>query len=409
MTDRRTRSAAHASRPRRESARRGPHRTQPFARNSLVIGSVAGALTLLVLGVVSLRSTQGLFAGSDGLFFLNVARAPFGNGHGFPGNPLVVGVAYRYGRVLLPLFAWLLALGRAGAVPWTLAVVFASSVGAWVALTAEYVRRSNRGAMWTATLLACPGVLIWFGGPVVVSEPLAISAVLLAYLLHEDGRERSSRAVAAMALLARETTAVAFIPLAWQAWRRDRGRGLVQWAAVGCPYAAWSVWVWLRVGRLPFADPAIDRSDAFVAPFRGINATLQHHFAAGERAIVIGVFTVAVAIVVVVRTSPRRRALACAGLASSCLVVCYGWAVWRMPAEALRVMSLSHALILAAAMDCPRRNPSGQRRRDRARSMLTKRNGGVGISRPEESREGHPRRETAGVETPAGLHVSGGP
>jgi hypothetical protein len=325
------------------------------------MGTATGAATMFVLGVVAHRRTGGLYAGSDGTSFLSVARAPFGSGRGFPGDPLVVGVAYRYGRVLLSLLAWLLAIGRAGAVPCTLAVVFAASVGAWVALTAEFVRRSNRRLLWTATLLACPYVLIWFGGPGVGSEPLAITAVLLAFLLHEDGRERSSRAVAAMALLARETTAVAFIPLAWQSWRRDGWRGVAQWAAVGCPYLAWSVWVWLRVGHLPVADPATDRSDAFVAPFRGIQATLQHHFAAGERAIVIAALTVLAAIIVVVRTSPRRRALACAGLISSCFAVCYGWAVWRMPAEALRVMALSHALILCAAMDCSRRDPIGRR------------------------------------------------
>ena len=170
----------------------------------MAVGIVAGAAVFAFLLADGPSYAHGFYGRTDAPWFLAVARHPFGaGGHGFPGDPLVQGVAYRYGRILLPLLGWILALGHTSAVPWSLAVAFTLSAGAWVALTAEFAARSGLRASAAAVILACPFTLLWLNAPSIVAEPMAAALVLLAYLLHRDGgHDRGVRFTAAAALLA---------------------------------------------------------------------------------------------------------------------------------------------------------------------------------------------------------------
>jgi hypothetical protein len=292
---------------------------------------------------------HGFYGHGDAPSFLAVARNPFGTGHGFPGDPLAQGVAYRFGRVLLPMLGWVFALGNRRAVPWSLAVAFTISVGMWVALTAELVTRADRKRVRVWMIIVCPFCAVWIARPIVVAEPLAAALVLLAFLAHNDGRDRETRWAAALALLARETVGIAFLPLIWRAWKTDGIRGLMRWALVGVPYIAWSIWVRFRVGNFPLLDPASNRRAAFAPPFVGWVQTLQRPFNhAQEYGLLLGALTIAAAIGVLLRTPRERRLFAWAALASSALIACYGWSVWEYPTEAVRVMLPTHALLIVA-------------------------------------------------------------
>jgi hypothetical protein len=334
----------------------GDLRAQPrrrIGRPSIVIGVAAAAAVFALLVTAGPTYGHGFYGHSDAPSFLAVARNPFGTGHGFPGDPLAQGVAYRFGRVLLPLLGWAFALGKRRAVPWSLAVAFTLSVGAWVALTAELVTRAGRKRVRVWMVLACPFSALWIGAPMIAAEPLAAALVLLVYLAHTEGRDCEARWAAAAALLARETIGIAFVPLIWRAWKTDGVRGLMRWLILGVPYVAWSIWVRLRVGNFPLLDPASNRRAAFAPPFVGWVQTLQRPFDHGQEfGLVIGALTIATAIGVLLRTPPSRRLLAWAALASSALIVCYGWSVWEYPTEALRVMLPTHALLIVALCEC---------------------------------------------------------
>ena len=315
---------------------------------ALPVGMVVGIIFL----AAGTSGPHGVYWHSDGPSFLGVARNPFGSGHGFPGDPLAQGVAYRFGRVLLPLAGWILALGRTSRVPVMLAVAYVGSFVAMVALAAEHLRRAGRRPVLALGLLLLPFVLLWlFAIPTVIVEPLAIALVLYAYLADREERSTTrARVAAAAAILARETMALAFLPLAWRAWRRDGRKGLMQWAATGVPYALWSCWVRLRVGSFPFLDPASNRRDALAAPFVGWWQTLHRPFDNGQQyGMLIAVVTIAFAIAVA-RRAQRNHAIAAAALITSLSAIGYGWSVWQYPSEALRVLGPAQVLLAVAAL-----------------------------------------------------------
>jgi hypothetical protein len=311
---------------------------------------VAVAAVFLVAGPTG---SHGLYWHGDAPSFLAVARDPFGSGHGFPGDPLAQGVAYRYGRVLLPFVAWMLALGRSARVPWTLAAVYVASVTAWIAVSAEHLRRSGRQPRLAWWILLCPFASLWlFAAPTVVAEPMAGALVLLAYLYDRDGRRRGSSVAAAAAMLTRETMAIAFLPLVWRAWREEGRRGVMRWMLTGLPYAAWTVWVRVRVGNFPFLDPASNRRDALAPPFVGWWQTLHRPLQNGqEYGLIVGGLTLCIAGFVAVRCRGGYRPLVWAAVCSTALVTCYGWSVWEFPSEAMRVMAPVHVMLLIAALD----------------------------------------------------------
>jgi hypothetical protein len=324
---------------------------------ALPIGLAVGAACL----AAGTAGVHGVYWRGDAPSFLAVARNPLGSGHGFPGDPMAQGVAYRYGRVLLPFLGWVLALGRASRVPVALAAVYVVTFACWIAVAAEQLRRAGRRPVLAWWILALPFVpLFVFFTPTVVAEPLAGALVLLAYLFDRDGRGGWSRVAAALAILARETMAVAFLPLAWRAWRDEGRKGLVRWIATGAPYGLWACWVRVRVGHFPFLDPASNRRDAFAPPFVGWWQTLHRPLGNGQQyGLLVGLLTIAVAVWVVRRSYTNRshtnrsatnRPLAWAALTSSALVTCYGWSVWQFPSEAMRVLAPVHVLLLVAAL-----------------------------------------------------------
>ena len=214
------------------------------------------------------QGTQGY----DGQFAYFIARDPAG-GWRFCDVP-----AYRYQRILYPLLAWALALGRSAAVGW--------------ALVALNVAALAGGTYFTERLLAARGVNCWYalvyglyGGLVAglrlnLTEPLAYGLVQAGLWAWEErgagsrkeeaearrGRKFCSSVtmvLLALAALAKETTLIAVAGLLFylaleHRWREAVGLGL----AVGLPFAAWQgvLWVWL-------GTPGVGAGGAMATPF----------------------------------------------------------------------------------------------------------------------------------------------
>lgn len=316
-------------------------------RTSWLVGAVPALGTLLILIAVG---PHVFYGHSDADLFLAVARSPLGNGRHFPADHLVQGVAYRYGRILFPSLGWLLGFGRRSWITWSLTVVYAASIGAWIAATAEHLARGGRNPRLALFVLLLPFSIVWARLPIVVGEPLAGALLLFTYLFAAERKQRRTIVTAALTILARESLAIAFVPLIWRAYKERGAAGLLQWSFAFVPYSIWSLWVRLRVGHFPFLDPASLRRNALALPFVGWRDALQQPtIHAPAYGLLVGAATIVVAVVVAVRA--RGRSLIASGALFACgFVACYGPAVWAYPTEAVRVMAPAQVMLLIAIL-----------------------------------------------------------
>ncbi|HEX4778680.1 MAG TPA: hypothetical protein VFW74_18040 [Acidimicrobiia bacterium] len=321
------------------------------SRTSLLVGLAVALGAGVVLVVAALTSGRVHMLQSDGASFAAIARDPFGNAstlHGFMhGRWGIDGTAYRFGRVTLPLLAWLLALGQPSATVVTLPVVVALSWGAAVAAACELCIRRERRVALGLVVLATPYTYIWVRTPHLVSESLVLALVLFSYLSWTDDRRGLARVLAAVTVLAREVTVLAFVPLVWRDFR-ERGRAALRdWTIVLLPYVVWCAWLRVRVGTFPFTDPAPSRRDALTLPFVGIARMYRGHVPAGPLVALAGALAALVLAWYVVRERrwfPVRDGAVWMAVAVPCL----GTSVWSLWAEAMRVVSVTQSLLLLA-------------------------------------------------------------
>ena len=283
--------------------------------------------------------------GYDGQFFLYIARDPDG------AVPYLDNASYRYGRIVYPLAARGLALGRQEAIPLALIVLnlLAVAVGTWA--IAAWLRR-ERFPEWFALLYAAfPGV--FFGVWRDLSEPLAYSLTAVALLAFDGDRLRRivlSAALFSVAILTREGAAV--FALVWAAALAVQGRRLgATLFAVGSllPYLAYRfVFLnqWLGNAGLP------EKLQPTPVPFGGIG----HYFPWGgvelQRVYAVllpGCFCVALAVVALVRGA--RAPIVWALLANALLFVVF------LPAAAYEDYSsagrISTSVFLAFLLSLP--------------------------------------------------------
>jgi hypothetical protein len=310
------------------------------------------AMVVVVVGILT-RSADvryHMYWHSDAPFFYAIARHPFARG-AVSAHPLVFGVAYRYGRILYPLTAWLLALGRPSWVPGTLLGVYVVSFGAWFTFAAEHLRRNGRRPWLALWMFALPFCLRGFVQPVMVSEPMVGALLLLVYLFERDGRRRAVLVTAALLVLTREPMLLAMLPLVWKGWNERRWAAIREWALAGAPYVLWLVWVRIRVGEFPFLDRAMSRRDALAPPFLGYARIWHEGLDAGRWwGVVVTLLTLVVAIVVA-RRGLWRYPLTHGVVVLAVLIPLLGVAVFRHPIEAFRVVAPMQALLVILLLD----------------------------------------------------------
>src|SRR5260370_40020981 len=99
----------------------------------------------------------------------------------------------------LPLLGWLLALGRPGLVGWTLIGVNLAAITAIPGLAALLLAEHRGAPIGAALIFVLPPFVLLYGS--VVSDPLLIALLLLAFLLDARGHRRSALVVIAYAIL----------------------------------------------------------------------------------------------------------------------------------------------------------------------------------------------------------------
>jgi hypothetical protein len=184
--------------------------------------------------ISQLHASSQNAVGYDGQFFLYVALDPLG------ARPYLDVPAYRYSRPAYPLAARVLALGRSGAVPWTLLLLGIAGAAAVTFAASAWAEREGLSPWYGALLGVYPGVFLAVSWD--LSEALGYGLAALGLLAFgrsdERGVTRASLLFAAAAVT-RETTLL--FPIAFAVWlafharRRDAARLLA--LAFG-PYVA---------------------------------------------------------------------------------------------------------------------------------------------------------------------------
>jgi hypothetical protein len=314
-----------------------------------VLAAIA-AVAVIVSVVVSFG--YGALLRGDGQHFYRVAVDPFGDGHVFAGSEPGAGTAYRYGRMLFPFTAWLLALGQRAVIRWSMPLVYVGSIMLFATLAAALCQRAGRSAISGLAALLVPASFVTV--PLMVPEILIAALVLLIYTLTEMGRSTAARSAAALLLLTRETAVLALAPLVLRQIRQRQWRAVAWWAAAVVPLVAWYVWLRVRIGVWPFGDPGHRPERALDLPVRGFLAMAWRETSDWPlvAAAVMGWITLSVAAFV---TWQKRTALAWAALCMASLVMVFGAGQSALPAEAVRLMLPAQLLTAVAALAAPRR------------------------------------------------------
>ena len=334
-------------------------------RRYIEIGVVAAAVAFAVL-VGNAIWHDGAIHNGDPLSFLRVARDPFGSGTGLEADAAIHGVAYRYGRILFPLTAWLLAGGNAGLVDWTLPLVSVVAFGACAVAAASLADDAGQPPVRGLSVVAVPTLIT--PTVLVYGEAVAFALLLGAYALYLRGHRRQAWLAAALVPLAREALLVALVPLAVHHLRR-RGVGAVRHAALAVvPLVVGFTWVRWRVGEFPFLDSSVSRREALGIPFVGAARAIAEtpSFVLAVLAVLtaaVAVVTFGAAVIVVLR-HPKDRLLSTAALLMAGVGLCLGAQAYRYPIDGLRVLAPGQVLLAVVAVRSGRREAAAEEELD---------------------------------------------
>jgi hypothetical protein len=181
---------------------------------------------------------------------------------------------YRAGRILVPLLAWLLALGHASPaivayqlLCWGLGVAAVFVVARWLA--------AERRSPWWALPLVCSAGL---AAALIRSTPdaAALALMLAALFLHARARFVPALVMAVAAVLARETSYLAALAIALEElWRRRVARAAAFFLIPLVPLAAWHLYL-----RSVLGPPRPSGVSRFTTPFAWVPEKLPVVFAA---------------------------------------------------------------------------------------------------------------------------------
>jgi hypothetical protein len=214
--------------------------------------------------------------GYDGEFFYFIAADPVNARYYVDNAP------YRYTKILYPMLARGLALGRVDLIPYTLLLINWIAVGAGTALVAAWLMRRRVSPCLALVYGLYPGIFIGFQRD--LTEPLSYALVALAIYLFDFGTTRRILAAAgvfALAGLTRDKSLIfpalyaasLFLAGVWAVVPRDRLRVLLRnvpravvFSAIAAgPLALWKLFIlyWLH-------STTVSQEAGTVTPFGAI-------------------------------------------------------------------------------------------------------------------------------------------
>jgi hypothetical protein len=156
--------------------------------------------------------------------------------------------AYRARRVLVSFVAWCVALGDGGRALVTYVLVCWLTTLWAVGLVGDWLARRRESPLFTLALAFQAGVAVCIGRA--MPDGGAAALVILALVCWSRGRRHTALASATAATLAKETSAIVALALAWDAWRRGRRvEALLLPLVPIVSLVLWLVYVQVRVQR----------------------------------------------------------------------------------------------------------------------------------------------------------------
>ena len=178
--------------------------------------------------------------GYDGQQSYAIALDPFGPAQGldYP--------AYRYLRILYPLFAHILAFGRASLIPWSMLFINVAAAAVSAGLLASLCERRGVHGAWALIVFLSFNYLIVIRFD--LTEPLALAFALAGLWACERGHLPLAGAAFAAGALAREVTLAFPLALALVSALRGRWKKAAYLTAVSAGvYIIWVAVVWTRL------------------------------------------------------------------------------------------------------------------------------------------------------------------
>lgn len=205
--------------------------------------------------------------GNDGQQFLALSLDPL---QGDPGTVKAVdNPIYRGKRLLYPMLAWLLGLGRPELIIWWLGLINVACIGFASGLVARWAQLEQRSPRWGWAVLTLPGY--WITLTLSTADLLATTLMLSAALAWKQQRPWRGGAALAAALLSRETELLAWAATGFSALWEKRWRWLLP--LVVAPFPLLAVMAYLRHRFSLVADGAL-ASLHFTWPLGGIVAKI---------------------------------------------------------------------------------------------------------------------------------------
>lgn len=201
--------------------------------------------------------------GYDGQFTYQIARDPI-NGWKKVDVP-----AYRYQRILYPIVARVLAVGRDDLIAWTLMAINVISLIAGTWLTGEILAHYGASRWYALAYGLNAGTLM--SVRLDLTEPLAYGLAQAGVLLVLKDRSRWAALVLALAALTKETTllfamGVGVVYLLQRDWRKLVEFGLI----VLTPFVLWQMVLLSWFGRFGVGSGGINADPFQIVPLQGL-------------------------------------------------------------------------------------------------------------------------------------------
>lgn len=177
--------------------------------------------------------------------------------------------AYRYQRILYPLLARALALGRPAWIPWTLLGLNLLAHALGTGLVATWLRDKGLNRMYALAYGLWIGLLAPVG--LDLNEPLSFALIAAAWLLWSRERTVPAAVCLGLALFAKETALVFWAAALAGSLLGDQDRRYaVALAVAGLAFAAWQAWLLTQFGTFGLASGG-DLATSFEwIPFMGL-------------------------------------------------------------------------------------------------------------------------------------------
>ena len=276
--------------------------------------------------------------GYDGAYYYVIARDPLQRGASFaPGfkrnHP------HRYQRFLYPALVWVLAGGRASAMPLVMFAINVVCVGLTTWAAGAYAKREGFSPAWLFPAAANAGLV--FAAVYNMTFPLCMALIAGAILADRTRGPLWAMPFWALALLVREHALVVVGGFGLYYLLKRDWRGVVWTALAGAPFLAYQLIIRLNSTQAPLGVSKF----FLAAPFSGLIDVFRSlawgasvgHMVSAFSIVLVAVFVLAAAVYALISLRKGVSPLAIGMLACAALVICAYDEWWNTFVNAARV------------------------------------------------------------------------